>query len=127
MVALQVTHRGRWPRAKRLSPCSRHPHPTSKFIDLQIPSFHQITNCSFLNPFLFIIICVAPFFVALPYVSVLSLLSTVFAHSDPGGRRPLFFGKPPFTSHTPPVAASYRGCHNSSLHAFLGVTHGCPH
>src|SRR6266404_7222435 len=144
MVALQVTHRGRWPRAKRLSPWSRPSHTTSRFVDLQTPSFHQITNCSFLNSFPFIIICVAPcffavttprlhaflvspLFVALPYVLVLSLLSTVFAHSDPGGRRPLFFGKPPFTSHTPPVAASYRGCHNSSLHAFLGVTHGCPH
>jgi hypothetical protein len=130
MVALQVTLRGRWPRAKRLSTRSRHSHSAIKFIDLQTPSFHQITNCCFLNSFLFIIICVAPcffavttprlnaflvspLFVALPYVSVLSLLSTVFAHSDPGGRGPLFFCEPPFTSHTPPVAALYRGCHNS--------------
>ena len=44
----------------------------------------------------------------------------------PGWQGPLFFGDPKFASHTPPVAASYRGCHNSSLHAFLGVTHGCP-
>src|SRR6266404_4107671 len=103
MVALQVTHRGRWPRAKRLSPWSRPSHTTSRFVDLQTPSFHQITNCSFLNSFPFIIICVAPcffavttprlhaflvspLFVSLPYVLVLSLLSTVFAHSDPGGR-----------------------------------------
>jgi hypothetical protein len=45
----------------------------------------------------------------------------------PGWQGPLFFCGPPFMSHTPPVAASYRGCHNSSLHAFLGVTHGCPY
>src|SRR3984893_16841359 len=108
MVALQVTHRGWWPRAKRLSPWSRHSHATSKFVDLQTLPFHQITNCCFLNSFPFIIICVAPcfsavttprlhaflvspLFVVLPYVSVLSLLSTVFAHSDPGGRGSLVF------------------------------------
>src|SRR5207302_11194060 len=92
----------------------------------QLLSFHNHLRCplffAFTPAFL-----VSPLFVALPYVSVLSLLSTVFAHSDPGGRGRLIFCEAPFTSHTPPVAASYRGCHNSSLHAFLGVTHGCPH
>src|SRR5438309_552758 len=127
MVALQVTHRGRWPRAKRLSPWSRPSHTTSKF---ELLSFHNHLRCpcffAVTTPRLHAFL-VSPLFVALPYVSVLSLLSTVFAHSAPGGRGRLVFCEAPFTSHTPPVAASYRGCHNSSLHAFLGVTHGCPH